>query len=43
MMFLENLAMESIRRINGRMLAGFVSHVEKYYPAVMRQEDLKEE
>ena len=42
MRFLENLAVDSIRQVTGRMLAGFVNHVEKYYPTVMRQEDLKE-
>lgn len=42
MRFLEDLAIDSLRLVTGRMLASFVNHVEKYYPAVMRQEDLKE-
>ena len=39
---LERLAVEAIGSVTGRMLANFANRVEKYYPAVMRQEDLKE-
>ena len=42
MRILEELAVESIGRTSGRMLANFAIRVEKYYPSVMRQEDLKE-
>ena len=43
MRHLEQLAGEAIGNITARMYANFANRVEKYYPSVMRQEDLKEQ
>ena len=43
MRHLEQLAGEAIGNITARMCANVANQVEKYYPSVMRQEDLKEQ
>ena len=42
MQMLEELAVESMGTISGRMFANFAARVEKYYPTVMRLDYLKE-
>lgn len=42
MRILEEIAVESIGTISGRMFASFAARVERYYPSVMRLDDLKE-